>query len=108
MPEIKNLFVKNGSLLTRVPIDTIHWIEANGRKVYIHTDSEVITSNSSIKHVDDTLKDAPLVRVHKSFMVNINKIIDVRNNQVHLINGSIQIGRTYTKHFKQLMKSLVI
>ena len=51
------------------------------------------------------LKNDGFVRVHRSFLINPNKIEKVEGNQILIGEHKIPIGVTYKKDFMQLLRS---
>lgn len=90
----KELLVKCGE---------ISYIEAFKNYVMLHMDDgRSIPCHHTMKEVEDSLPTNHFLRVHKSFMINYNKVTAIEGNHIFL-NGSekdkILIGSTYRKVF---------
>lgn len=72
----------------RICTDDIIYIESYQRKVHIFTEKEVY---ESFLKLDDLVDELPVnfVRSHKSFIVNMDKIKRVSNNQIETCNNVI-------------------
>ncbi len=93
------IFVKNNSSLVRVKYDDILWIEALENYVVLNTFKDKFTIHFTMKAISEKMPQERYVRVHRSFIVNINKIKVIEDNSV-IINyegGSkvIPIGKSY-------------
>jgi len=97
--ENNEIFVKNNSSLVRVKYDDILWIEALENYVVLNTFKDKFTIHFTMKAISEKMPPERYVRVHRSFIVNINKIKVIEDNSV-VINyegGSkiIPIGKSY-------------
>lgn len=82
----------------------IIYIEFFDRKTIIHFTSGIKTYTTyNLKHWLELLKDSSFAQTHKSFIVNLNYIIDLKNNEIVLINQeTIPLSRHYKKDFLNL------
>ena len=69
----------------------------------IHTKEEKIMTLMSFKKMKELLPNSNFVRVHKSFIVAINKIKTVERNRIKIGEKLIPIGETYKKNFYDLL-----
>lgn len=53
------------------------------------------------------LPEDKFIRLHKSFIVAIDKITKIHNNEVEINKKVIPVGITYRKHFEEVMKKLI-
>lgn len=72
--KVERLFVKTGSKIDVIPIDTIHRIEAEDDYVEIHTDKGKFLKYDTMNYLEKCLPDDIFVRVHRSHIININLI----------------------------------
>jgi DNA-binding LytR/AlgR family response regulator len=89
------LFVKIDSLLLKLNVDEIHWIEAFGDYVKIQTLVKQHTVYSTLKKIEDKLDNKKFVRVHRSFIVNISKITNIDPSNLQIDKQIIPISGTY-------------
>ncbi|KAB2837255.1 MAG: LytTR family transcriptional regulator, partial [Melioribacteraceae bacterium] len=83
----------------------INYIEANGDYATISTTEKNYTIYSTMKSLEDKIKNVSFVRVHRSFIININKINDIEDNTLLINKKIIPIGASYKN---VLMKRLNI
>lgn len=97
--ESNEIFIKNNSSLVRVKYDDILWIEALENYVVLNTFKDKYTIHFTMKAISEKMPPDRYVRVHRSFIVNINKIKVIEDNSVVIIHdgGSkiIPIGKSY-------------
>lgn len=99
------IFVKVDSKLIRLDKNTINYIEANGDYASISTTEKNYTIYSTMKSLEDKIKNDNFVRVHRSYIVNITKITDIEDNNLLINKKIIPIGASYKN---ALMKRLKI
>ncbi|MBD80708.1 MAG: DNA-binding response regulator [Crocinitomicaceae bacterium] len=95
------IYVKSDSRLIKVDLSHIVFIEALGDYVRLHTKSAKYTILSTMKAMETKLKSSDFQRVHKSYIVRIDKILKVEKNVIHMENVHIPVSRTY----KDVLKS---
>lgn len=97
--ESDEIFIKKNSTLVRLRYDDILFIEALENYVIVHTYSEKFTIHFTMKAIEDRLPLKKFKRVHRSFIVNINRIKGIEDNSVIIKteegNKLIPIGKSY-------------
>ena len=97
--------LKDGPNLYRIdPLD-IHYLEAFGNYIKIHTSSNIIVINSGLQEFLDLHAWEHLQRVHKSYAVNRNMVNKLSYYHLLLNGTEIPIGRTYRAAFKNTFES---
>lgn len=99
------IFVKVENRLVKIETEFINYIEANGDYATISTTEKNYTIYSTMKSLEDKIKNDSFVRVHRSFIININKINDIEDNTLLINKKIIPIGASYKN---VLMKRLNI
>lgn len=93
--EIPNdyLFVKTGSKGNMVKIDfnDITYIQGRSNYIAFHVLNKVILSHTSLRDIETYLPRNMFMRVHKSYIVALNKIVAIENNEIRLIGSSTYI-----------------
>ena len=105
--EEKELFFKTDYRQVRIKPANILFIEGMGEylKIY-HIDSPTpLIVLHSMKRIMDKLPEKDFMRVHKSYIVNINHIKDASRTQITIDNDfTIPIGETYRTGFAERFK----
>lgn len=104
----KYLFVKNKDLLEKVFYKDIKYIEATSGYVTFYTVNKDIVTNGVLKKIEDKLDKKHFVRVHRSYMVNINKITGYDSDSVKVGKDSIPLSRMYKKEVITILDNLTI
>ena len=82
VPTGNSLFLKTDYRLVRISIDDIRYIEGMGEYVKIYFDTQKpITALLSMKKLEEQLS-AGFMRIHRSYIVNLQKIQEVNKNRV--------------------------
>ena len=93
--EIPNdyLFVKTGQKGKMVKIDfnDISYIEGRSNYIAFHILHRVILSHTSLRDMETYLPKNMFMRVHKSYIVALNKIVAIENNEIRLTGSSTSI-----------------
>lgn len=88
----KRLLVPNGSKDAFVPVEEIEWIEAADYYCCLHVGPRNLMLRESIKQLAQTLDPARFVRIHRSVIVNVDKVREIfregrSEGSVTLVNG---------------------
>jgi DNA-binding LytR/AlgR family response regulator len=96
------LFIKDKGIYQKVQISDIQYIQSSSEYVTIYTKAKRTMLYSSM---DGILKKLPgnFIRVHRSYIVNLNAIERVNGNTVEINNQSINVSKTY---HNELMSNL--
>ncbi|WP_256013591.1 LytR/AlgR family response regulator transcription factor [Desertivirga xinjiangensis] len=98
-----HFFIKkdsSGKKFVKVKYDEIIYVEASLNYISLIMEQEKHLAYLTMKEIEENLPCEKFIRVHKSYIVNINKIRAVDGNQVFLNNGErIIIGASYRNNF---------
>lgn len=92
----KSIFVKSDKKLIKLNLDDINHIEAFGNYLKIFTDKMILVPQT----LSSFLEKLPnsFLRIHKSFIINFDKLKLIDGNRIVLINDSkLPIGKSYRK-----------
>lgn len=91
------IFVKNRSRLIRVKHEDLLFVEALKDYVVVHTREESYTIHSTMKEVERKLDERLFVRVHRSFIVNLQAIESIKYAMITMegMEKEIPVGGSY-------------
>ena len=91
------IFVKSNSRLVKVKTSDIYFVEALKDYVVINTNSARYTIHSTMKDIEKKLPTSDFIRVHRSFIVRIDKIVAIEQPNLILEEDKklIPIGGSY-------------
>lgn len=96
-----SIYVKKGSVLVKVSLKEILWIEAYADYVVIKTPDKSYTIHSTMKGMEEKLPKNEFCRVHRSYIVRLDKIDSVEDSAVVVTRKVIPVGGSYKQTFKQ-------
>lgn len=94
-------FVKVDNKLVRVAFDDVRYVEALGDYMHIVTSQSKLIVYSTMKAVEEKFPGSRFVRVHRSFIVNLNRIQALEDNSVIVEGKYIPVGQTYLRDVLQ-------
>jgi DNA-binding LytR/AlgR family response regulator len=100
------LFIRLKGKFTGIPFNNILYIEANKNYSDIFTeDSKKICICNSLKYIEEVLPGNLFLKIHRSFIINLNKISGFDHNHVYLGKAQVPISRIL---YPDLTKRLII
>jgi len=100
------LYLKSGLRNHRLNTDDILYIESLKDNILVVFDSGSITIKYKISDLETDIGTSPLVRIHRSFMININKIASFTSTDITIGGKSISIGPNYKNDVMRKITSL--
>ena len=96
------IFVKSDYKIVRIDINTIRYVEAMSEYLRIYCDDrdKPVIVLLSMKKIEEHLPSSRFMRIHRSFIINLSKIREVKKNHVVLDDdSSMPIGDNYKEAF---------
>ena len=111
LPEVvksttSHLFVKSEYKLVRIELDDIKYIESQHEYIKIHLgNSAPVLTQLSMKAIEEQLSPNKFMRVHRSFIVQLNKISVIDRNRI-VFDGKVYIpvSEQYKEKFQQYLE----
>jgi two-component system, response regulator PdtaR len=94
-----DIFIKQNYQFVKFSLNEILYLEADNIYTNIITSQKKYVIRQSIGNVHERLPMKNLIRVHRSFVVNINKIDSFNEYEVMVQGHAIPISRTYKDEF---------
>ena len=92
-----DLYVNINRRLIKIDIPSILLVEAKGDYIHLKTEDKNYTVHSTLKKIEKKLPDSLFLKVHRSFIINIDKIIDIEDNSVFIKKDVIPVSRSNRK-----------
>ena len=105
------IYVKSDYKIVRIDINSIRYIEAMSEYLRIACDDrpKPVIVLLSMKKVEEHLSSAHFMRIHRSYIINLNKIIEVKKNHVVLEGDvSMPIGDNYKDSFMNYLNKRIL
>lgn len=91
------IFVKVKHRIIKVHYNDILWVEAYDNYSFIVTADQKYLVSSTLKDMEHKLPSANFVRVHRSYIANLDKVEALEENAVAFSKGEVPIGKSYKK-----------
>ncbi|MDG1805783.1 LytTR family DNA-binding domain-containing protein [Flavicella sp.] len=88
------LYVNIDRRLVKIHIPDIYLIEAKGDYINIKTEGKNYIVHSTLKKIENKLPSQTFIKVHRSYIINFNKIIDIEDNSVLIKQDIIPVSRS--------------
>lgn len=98
-----HLYVNIDRRLIKIEISSIYLVEAKGDYINVKTENEDYRVHSSLKKIEEKLPTNLFLKVHRSYIINMKKIIDIEDNSVLIKKDVIPVSRS---NRPELMKRL--
>lgn len=89
------IFIKKGNLIVKVNKSDVLWIEGLGDYVTLNTEKEKFIVHSTMHAIEQKFASNEFMRVHRSFIIRIDKINNIEDNCISYFDKFIPIGKTY-------------
>ena len=97
------IFVKTAYKTVKLMLHDIHYIESQKDYVVFHLKQEKISSQLSLTSVESQLKGSNFLRIHRSFIIAVDKISEVERNTLVINGDRISVGANYRAKFKEVI-----
>jgi len=92
------MFVRSDRRMLKIDFDKIVYIESYSDYIKIHLiDSSTIVTRETISSVEAKLPKEHFIRIHRSYIIALNKIDSFTNEQIAISKQSLPISRSYKK-----------
>jgi two-component system, LytTR family, response regulator len=99
------IFVKTENRLEKIMLNEIVYIEGMRDYLRIHTVAKKIMTLQNFSEFEKLIPSNIICRVHKSYMVALNKIDSIERSRIKIADVLIPISETYKEVFFQLINS---
>jgi len=101
-----NIYVKTDSKIVKVNLSEVLYVEALADYVIINTETSKHIVHSTMKGLEQRLPENMFARVHRSYIVNIDRIDSLEDQTVIIKKKIIPIGASYRSNFLKRLNFL--
>lgn len=105
VPSHSFMFVKTEHQLQKIFFHQVLFIKALSNYLIIYTELEKVYVLMNFKELERLLPQEKFFRIHKSYVVALDKMDKINKNQVQIHDHSIPIGLTYKNDFFKALES---
>lgn len=99
------LFVKTDGRLVKISLNDLFFVEGLKDYLYLHLRNEKLIVLDTLKDFEAKLPQTSYMRVHKSYIIRLDKIETIERNRIFIQDKIIPVGDTYKAKFQDWMKS---
>lgn len=97
----KEVFIKGDSTFYRLVLEDVDYIEAYGNYIKIHYSSgKWSVGNCSISTIESKLRSDKFCRIHRSYMVRLDRVDNFNSLNLEINKNILPIGRNYKRNFE--------
>lgn len=100
------VFVKNGEYYQRVELNEILYIEASGSYSTVFTEKKQYILSTNLHSFENKIENPNFIRIHRSYIVNINNIEGIGLNSVIINNKELPISAPHRNDVTKLFQKL--
>ncbi|MFT5822605.1 MAG: DNA-binding LytR/AlgR family response regulator [Crocinitomix sp.] len=102
----EDFFIKDGNSLVKVNPEEILFAQADDNYTIIFTTGKKYTLSSTLKKIESKLPSDKFIRVHRSYIINLNKIDKITDGYVIIKGEKVPIGRNYQADLYSMINKL--
>jgi DNA-binding LytR/AlgR family response regulator len=104
LEEKKYIFLRSDKAEHKIEFSDIFYIEGYGNFIKIHTVGKMLLVPDTMTSIQNMLHEEKFVRVHKSFIVALDKIEKLEGNTIKIKGKRIPVGKYHKKNFEEKLK----
>lgn len=99
-----SLLIQSAKKTFQIPFEDILYVESQRNKIKIVTGKTTLEIYETLSVMEEALTNKGFLRVHRSFIIAMNKITSWCGNEVMVAEHSIPIGRSYSSEVNNRLK----
>ncbi|MGN6416558.1 MAG: LytR/AlgR family response regulator transcription factor [Pseudobacter sp.] len=100
------IFIRDSSIIRRLKLNDILFVESMRDYVKLHTAQKFYAIHNTLKAVEDRLPAAKFLRVHRSFIIAIDKIDTIRDGVIIVQDRTVPVADAYRATLNRRMNVL--
>jgi DNA-binding LytR/AlgR family response regulator len=101
-----SIFVRDKGKLVKVPIDAIHYAEADDNYVTLFTPGKKYVITSTLAAVEEKLKSPHHLRIHRSYLIDLRQIASLEEGYVRIGTQNLPVGKTHKEALMARIRTL--
>jgi len=104
-PATSFIYLRVDRKMIKVLLDDILYIESDKDYVKVFTEKGFVITRQTIASVEAMLSESQFIRIHRSYIVSLNKLKSFTAETVEIGNKELPIGKLYRNNFLKLQGS---
>ena len=100
------IFIRDSTIIRRLKVDEILFAEAMGDYVKVYTPQKFYAIHTTLRTVEERLPASRFLRVHRSYLVALNKIDTIQDGVLIIGDKPIPVADAYRKALNERMNVL--
>jgi len=93
--KITSIFIKVDGVQQKVNLSDLEYIESRGNFIQLFVKKEKYLTAETLSNIDKKLRDSGFLRIHKSYIINLEKVTSFKGTMVQVGEKLIPIGNSY-------------
>jgi DNA-binding LytR/AlgR family response regulator len=102
----EHIFIKENKIIRKLLIDDIYLFESKGDYVKIYVTDKYHVVHATLKLFEDRMSSSRFMRVHRSFIIAIDKIDYIEENILYINNNPVPLSESYRSQFLKKLNLL--
>ncbi|NJL14355.1 MAG: response regulator transcription factor [Microscillaceae bacterium] len=99
------IYIKADNKVFKTRLDEILYVESFNDYIVVRlTQGEALTSYQSLAHLEKSLPTGMFLRIHRSYLINLEHLRAFSATNVHIGEEELPIGRTYKEEVLKVLK----
>ncbi|BFM41449.1 LytTR family DNA-binding domain-containing protein [Flavobacterium sp. CFS9] len=95
-----HIFIKVDKKMMKINIEEILFVEGMKEYIKVVTSDKTYITHKSLTSLSEELPADRFLRIHKSYVIALNKVKSIEGNRIQIQSYTIPIGRNYSKEVK--------
>ena len=95
-----HIFIKVDKKMMKINIEEILFVEGMKEYIKVVTSDKTYITHKSLTSLSEELPAERFLRIHKSYVIALNKVKSIEGNRIQIQSYTIPIGRNYSKEVK--------
>lgn len=100
------IFIKSDNLLVNIDLNDVLYFEAYGDYIKVHTNSKMYVIYNRMKNVESQLPPGKFQRIHRSYIVPLDKIRNIEQMSLNIADKILPIGNNYKQDLLNQLKQI--
>jgi len=89
------LMLKVDKKIVKVLIKDIVYIQSDWNYIHVYTKNQKYMVLSTMKSIEESLEEFSFIRIHKSYLINLDYFEFIESNQIQVNGVKLQVSRKY-------------
>ncbi|MBP4136845.1 LytR/AlgR family response regulator transcription factor [Flavobacterium geliluteum] len=95
-----HIFIKVDKKMMKINMEEILFVEGMKEYIKVVTPDKTYITHKSLTSLSEELPAERFIRIHKSYVIALNKVKSIEGNRIQILSYTIPIGRNYSKEVK--------